>query len=100
MIMKVVIATHNKDKLKELRKSLSELDVDLLDLSSFPEIGNIIEDGETIKENGFINTPKSSIGARRGFNHIGTPGIQKICFQYVLLELEFGKFNSVGTMMM
>ena len=54
MIMKVVIATHNKDKLKELRKSLSELDIDLLDLSSFPEIGEIIEDGETIKENAFI----------------------------------------------
>ena len=33
MIMKVVIATHNKDKLKELKKGLSDLDVELLDLS-------------------------------------------------------------------
>ena len=34
--------------------------------------------------------PKSSIGARRGFNHIGTPGIQKkICFQYVLFAVKF-----------
>ena len=54
MMMKVVIATHNKDKLKELKKGLSNLDIELLDLSSFPDIGEIIEDGETLKENAFI----------------------------------------------
>ena len=40
-----------------------------------------------IKEKGLINTPKSSIGARRGLSHTGTPGIQKICFQYVLFAV-------------
>jgi len=54
MMMKVVIATHNKDKLKELKKGLSNLDIKLLDLSSFPDIGEIVEDGETLKENAFI----------------------------------------------
>ena len=54
MMMKVVIATHNKDKLKELKKGLSNLPIHLLDLSSFPQIGEIIEDGKTLKENALI----------------------------------------------
>ena len=54
MMMKVVIATHNKDKLKELKKGLSSLSIDLLDLSSFLEIGEIVEDGDTLKENALI----------------------------------------------
>ena len=52
--MKVVIATHNKDKLKEIKKGLSDLNVEILDLSSFPDIGAIVEDGETLKENALI----------------------------------------------
>ena len=52
--MKVVIATHNKDKLKELKKALSTFNVELLDLSDFPEIGDIEETGTTLKENAFI----------------------------------------------
>ena len=52
--MKVVIATHNKDKLKELKKGLSTLNIDLLDLFSFPQIGEIIEDGNTLEENALI----------------------------------------------
>ena len=52
--MKVVIATHNKDKLKELKKGLSTLNIDLLDLFSFPQIGEIIEDGNTLEENVLI----------------------------------------------
>ena len=52
--MKVVIATHNKDKLKELKKTLSNLPIHLLDLSSFPQIGEIVEDGKTLKENALI----------------------------------------------
>ena len=52
--MKVVIATHNKDKLKELKKGFSTLNIDLLDLFSFPQIGEIIEDGNTLEENALI----------------------------------------------
>ena len=54
MIMKVVIATHNKDKLKELRLGLSNLNVEFLDLSHFPDIGDIDETGVTLKENAYI----------------------------------------------
>ena len=53
-MMKVVIATHNKDKLKELKKGFSNLPLKLLDLSSFPQIGEIIEDGKTLKDNALI----------------------------------------------
>ena len=34
-----------------------------------------------IKEIGFTNIPITSIGAKNIFIGIGTPGIQKICFQ-------------------
>ena len=52
--MKIVIATHNKDKFKELYHGLSSLDVQLLSLYDFPEIKEIIEDGETLKDNALI----------------------------------------------
>ena len=42
-----------------------------------------------INEKGLINTPKSSIGANKGLSQTGTPGIQKMCFQYVLLAVRF-----------
>ena len=68
MIMKVVIATHNKDKLKELKKGLSDLDVELLDLSFFPEIGDIEETGKTLKENAYIK-------AKHVYDRTGIPSI-------------------------
>jgi len=67
-MMKVVIATHNKDKLKELKKGLRNLDIELLDLCSFPEIGEIIEDGETLQENALIK-------AREVYKLTGLPAI-------------------------
>ena len=52
--MKIVIATHNKDKFKELHHGLLSLDVNLISLYDFPEIGEIIEDGKTLKDNALI----------------------------------------------
>jgi XTP/dITP diphosphohydrolase len=52
--MKIVIATHNKNKFKELYLGLSSLNVDLLSLDDFPEIGEIVEDGETLEDNALI----------------------------------------------
>ena len=68
MIMKVVIATHNKDKLKELKNGLSTLSIELMDLSSFPDIGEIIEDGKTLNENALIK-------AKTVFDITGIPAI-------------------------
>ena len=68
MIMKVVIATHNKDKLKELKRGLSDLNVELLDLSHFPYIGDIEETGNSLKENAYIK-------AKHVYDITGLPSI-------------------------
>ena len=52
--MKLVLATHNKDKCAEMAAILSEYPIDLLTLEEFPEIGDIIEDGNSLKENALI----------------------------------------------
>lgn len=52
--MKIVVATHNKDKFKELYHGLKLLKIELLSLEDFPEIGEIIENGNTLEENALI----------------------------------------------
>jgi XTP/dITP diphosphohydrolase len=56
--MKIVLATHNRHKVEEIRNILSDpsfvrtsLPLELLSLDNFPEIGEIIEDGATLEEN-------------------------------------------------
>jgi len=50
----IVLATHNKDKQVELSRALNSKDVNILSLEDFPEIDEIIEDGETLKDNALI----------------------------------------------
>ena len=52
--MKIIIATHNKDKFKELYHGLGSLNVEFLSLYDFPEIKEIIEDGKTLRDNALI----------------------------------------------
>ena len=54
--MKIVIATHNNDKLKELEGvfKVQDNDIELLSLSSFSEIGEIEETGKTLEENALL----------------------------------------------
>ena len=52
--MKLVLATHNKDKCAEMAAVLGEFPIDLLTLEEFPEIGEIIEDGNSLQENALI----------------------------------------------
>ena len=52
--MKIVIATHNKNKFKELYFGLNSLNVELLSLEDFPQIGEIVEDGDTLEANALI----------------------------------------------
>jgi len=66
--MKIVIATHNKDKLIELKKGFSGSNFELHDLNDFPEIGEIIEDGKTLRENAYIK-------AKTVFDITGIPAI-------------------------
>ena len=64
----IVLATHNKDKQVELSKALNSKDVNILSLEDFPEIGEIIEDGETLKDNALIK-------AREVYKITGLPSI-------------------------
>ena len=66
--MELVIATHNKDKFKELFLGLKSLELKLRSLNDFPEIGEIIEDGDTLEENALIK-------ARTVFKLTGLPSI-------------------------
>ena len=52
--MKIVLATHNRDKCRELASILSDFPIDILTLDDFPEIGEIIEDGCSLEENALI----------------------------------------------
>jgi XTP/dITP diphosphohydrolase len=49
--MKAVLATHNRHKVAEIVEILAGVGIELLSLDSFPEIGEIEEDGETLEEN-------------------------------------------------
>ena len=52
--MQIVLATHNRGKMEEMAAILGHLPVELLTLDAFPEIGDIPETGNTLKENAFI----------------------------------------------
>ena len=51
MISKLVIATRNPNKVKEISSVLKHKVVELLSLNEFPEIPEVIEDGTTFVEN-------------------------------------------------
>ena len=52
--MQIVLATHNRGKMEEMSAILGHLPVELLTLDVFPEIGDIPETGNILKENAFI----------------------------------------------
>jgi XTP/dITP diphosphohydrolase len=49
--MKIVLATHNRDKVSEIRQILGDLDVTLLTVDDFPGIPEPAEEGATLEEN-------------------------------------------------
>jgi XTP/dITP diphosphohydrolase len=49
--MKLVLATHNKDKISELQGVLKNEQVSILTCDDFPELPEVFEDGETLEEN-------------------------------------------------
>jgi len=52
--MRLILATRNQGKIKELVSLLSPLDLEVVSLSLYPEIPEIIEDGTTFVENAVI----------------------------------------------
>ncbi|MDW7681703.1 MAG: XTP/dITP diphosphatase [bacterium] len=49
--MKIVLATKNQDKVKEIKQLLKDIAVEVFTLDHFPEIDEIIEDGVTLEQN-------------------------------------------------
>jgi len=51
--MKLIIATRNKDKFREIKEILKDLTekIEILSLNDFPDFPKIIEDGKTLEEN-------------------------------------------------
>jgi XTP/dITP diphosphohydrolase len=49
----MVLATRNEGKVKELRRVLSDFDIDLRSLNDFGPIPEAVEDGETFDENAY-----------------------------------------------
>ena len=68
MSMKLVIATHNEDKLKEIQTYLESFSFNAISLNKFPQIGEIVEDGQTLLDNALIK-------AREVFDKTGLPTI-------------------------
>ena len=66
--MKIILATHNADKRKEMMAALASLNVEILSLVDFPHVGEIVEDGETLTENAIIK-------AKTVFEITGIPAI-------------------------
>ncbi len=50
----IVLATNNKGKIREFAELLKPLGVEVKPLSDYPEIGEIVEDGETFRDNALI----------------------------------------------
>ena len=53
-MLKILMATGNQGKLKEMRELLSDLPVEILSLRDFPEIPEPVEDGETFEANSLL----------------------------------------------
>ena len=66
--MQIILATHNKDKRKEMMAALIDLNVKILSLEDFPHVGEIIEDGQSLIEN-------AKIKAQAVFDITGIPAI-------------------------
>ena len=49
--LKIVLATRNIDKVREIKEALRGLAIDILTLDSFPDVPEIVEDGMTIEQN-------------------------------------------------
>lgn len=50
----IVIATNNQNKAREFREMFADKNIDFKTLADFPELGKIIENGESFEENATI----------------------------------------------
>jgi len=48
---RLLVASGNAKKLKELQEILADLPIEMMSLKDFPDVGEVVEDGETFREN-------------------------------------------------
>ncbi|MFQ5823156.1 MAG: XTP/dITP diphosphatase [bacterium] len=51
MLTKIILATKNQDKIVEIKKLVSNLNLFVHTLNEFPNAPNVVEDGKTLEEN-------------------------------------------------
>ena len=61
---KLVLATHNRDKVREISALLSDLGVEVLSLDAFPRIGPVAEDSGTLEGNALLKA--NAVGRSTG----------------------------------
>ncbi|MDC0145167.1 RdgB/HAM1 family non-canonical purine NTP pyrophosphatase [bacterium] len=66
--MEIILATHNLDKCKELQASFNDTKIKVVTLKDFPDISDIVEDGDSLEANAFIKS-------RTVFHKTGIPTI-------------------------
>lgn len=49
--MKILLATHNKNKITEIKAALKDTSHQILSLDDFPDLPDVIEDGDTLEHN-------------------------------------------------
>ena len=54
MLTKLVLATNNRDKIREIRELLAGLKIEILTAADFPDFPEIEETGETLEENAVL----------------------------------------------
>jgi XTP/dITP diphosphohydrolase len=50
-MLEIVLATRNRDKIREIKKLLNDVNARFLSLEDFPGCPRVVEDGETLEEN-------------------------------------------------
>ncbi len=65
----LVVATHNRDKVREISALLSGLGVEVLTLDSYPQIGPIVEDADTLEGNALLKA--AAVGRATGLPSLG-----------------------------
>jgi XTP/dITP diphosphohydrolase len=58
--MELIVATRNKDKLREIKALLKGLPVDVFSLDSFKDVPEVIEDGKTLEDNAIKKAVQTS----------------------------------------
>lgn len=63
--MEIVIATGNKDKVREIAGILKDVPVRLFSLADFPKTKEVVEDGKTLEENAVKKAKSAALRLRK-----------------------------------